>query len=81
MSMMMLPLCLATLLLGPAFCTALPNHPPPDAALLDTRDVVKRAPADCGTFTMFCDKAAGACNNACFHIYCIDDNEESRKMV
>ena len=34
----------------------------------------KRAGRDCGKFVMFCEKAAAACNNACYHINCIDKN-------
>ncbi|KAL8765457.1 MAG: hypothetical protein Q9209_007484 [Squamulea sp. 1 TL-2023] len=37
----------------------------------------KRDGRDCGKFEMFCEKAAGACNNACYHINCIDKNTET----
>lgn len=36
------------------------------------RSLVKREGRDCGQFVMFCEKAAAACNNACYHINCID---------
>jgi len=49
------------------------NHP---------RSLVKRAGGrDCGKFVMDCSKAAGACNNACYHVNCVDKNKESMKMV
>lgn len=48
------------------------NHP---------RSLVKRAGRDCGKFVMDCSKAQGACNNACYHVNCIDKNKESIKMV
>lgn len=34
--------------------------------------VIARAPRDFGTFTLDCASAEGACNNACFHISCVD---------
>ena len=43
------------------------------------RALIPRAGRDCGKFVMFCEKAAGACNNACYHINCID--ETSKTMV
>lgn len=42
-----------------------------------SREIVKRA-RDCGTFRMPCANAAGACNNACYHIGCV--NAGSRRM-
>ena len=36
------------------------------------KEVVKRAGRDCGKFVMYCEKAAGACNNTCYHISCVD---------
>jgi hypothetical protein len=39
----------------------------------------KRAPRDCGTWKMKCGAAAGACNNACYYINCI--NKGNRKSV
>ena len=38
------------------------------------RALTKRDGRDCGKFVMFCEKAAAACNNACYHINCIDKN-------
>ena len=43
------------------------------------RALIPRAGRDCGTFVMYCEKAAGACNNACYHINCI--NKDSEIMV
>lgn len=45
------------------------------------RSLVKRAGRDCGKFVMDCSKAQGACNNACYHVNCVDKNKESTKMV
>ena len=38
------------------------------------RALNKRDGRDCGKFVMFCEKAAAACNNACYHINCVDKN-------
>ncbi|PVI03235.1 hypothetical protein DM02DRAFT_626100 [Periconia macrospinosa] len=42
--------------------------PLPDPAAL-----FKRAPRDCGTFKFKCARAAGACNNACYYINCVNN--------
>lgn len=56
------------------------------------RDLVRRAGRDCGKFICKCQGAEGACNNACFHINCVDkttktmvydasnSNDENRKQ-
>ena len=46
-----------------------------------SRDVIKRAGRNCGTFTMACDRAGNACNNACYHINCQPGGAASRTMV
>ncbi|KAL8753156.1 MAG: hypothetical protein Q9184_005506 [Pyrenodesmia sp. 2 TL-2023] len=51
------------------------------AERVHSRDVVKRAGRDCGIFTMACDRAGNACNNACFHINCQSGGAASRTMV
>ncbi|KAI4182506.1 MAG: hypothetical protein LQ346_006569 [Caloplaca aetnensis] len=57
----------------------------PEGAVLaeraHSRDVVKRAGRDCGTFTMACEGAGNACNNACFHINCQPGGQASTTMV
>lgn len=44
---------------------------------LHPRGLLKRAGRDCGKFVMYCEKAAGACNNACYHINCIDKGTQT----
>ncbi|KAL8900043.1 MAG: hypothetical protein Q9207_005881 [Kuettlingeria erythrocarpa] len=57
----------------------------PEGAVLaervHSRDVVKRAGRDCGVFTMLCENAGNACNNACFHINCQPGGAASTTMV
>lgn len=50
------------------------------AERVHSRDIVKRV-RDCGVFTMACDLAGNACNNACYHIYCQPGGGASRTMV
>ncbi len=45
------------------------------------RGLVKRAGRDCGKFIMYCEKAAGACNNACYHTNCIDSSSTTMVSV
>lgn len=45
------------------------------------RALVPRAGRDCGKFVMYCDNAAGACNNACYHINCFDKNAATMVYV
>lgn len=40
------------------------------ALLLHAAQVLAQG-RDCGSFTMSCDGAEGACNNACYYINCI----------
>lgn len=35
----------------------------------------------CGKFVMYCEIAAGACNNACYHINCVDKNSVTMVYV
>ena len=51
------------------------------SARIHPKGLVKRAARDCGTFTMDCSSAAGACQNACYHVNCVDTNKESSTMV
>lgn len=48
---------------------------------LHPRALVPRAGRDCGKFVMYCEKAAGACNNACYHINCFDKNSATMVYV
>ena len=41
---------------------------------MSVRSIAKRDGRDCGKFIMNCEKAAGACNNACYYNNCIDPN-------
>lgn len=43
--------------------------------------LVKRDGRDCGKFIMYCEKAAGACNNACYHTNCIDSSSTTMMSV
>lgn len=45
------------------------------------RALVPRDGRDCGKFVMYCEKAAGACNNACYHINCFDKNSATMVYV
>ncbi|RDL31919.1 uncharacterized protein BP5553_09321 [Venustampulla echinocandica] len=59
-------------------CIALP--PTTDGASLMERDPTLRAASrDCGTFKFKCNKAAGACNNACYFINCV--NKGNKKFT
>lgn len=40
--------------------------------LPDPNAIFKRAPRDCGTFKFKCKNMAGACNNACYYINCVN---------
>ncbi len=50
--------------------TLIPTH---------ARNFVRLSGRDCGKFIFKCKDAEGACNNACFHINCVDAS--TRKMV
>ena len=68
--------------------SALPEH---DAAVVPSsiaagalrpthaRDLLRRAGRECGDFIFKCKDAEGACNNAWFHVKCVDSS--SRTMV
>ena len=45
------------------------------------RELVPRDGRDCGKFVMYCEKAAGACNNACYHINCVDKSSAAMVYV
>jgi len=45
------------------------------------RALVPRAGRDCGKFVMYCENAAGACNNACYHINCVDKSSATMVYV
>lgn len=45
------------------------------------RELVPRDGRDCGKFVMYCEKAAGACNNACYHINCFDKDSATMMCV
>lgn len=70
---MKLSLTVAASLLHVLSSEALTTEGTLPAARIHPRTFIKRADGrDCGKFTMFCEKAAGACNNACYHIKCVD---------
>jgi hypothetical protein len=51
-----------------------------------TRDLLEQrqstsAVRDCGTWRMKCKNAAGACNNACYYINCIDNKNKCVSKV
>lgn len=52
-----------------------PNTLP--AARVHPRALTKRDERDCGVFEMDCSRAAGACNNACYHINCVASETET----
>ncbi|CAG8979639.1 hypothetical protein HYALB_00011523 [Hymenoscyphus albidus] len=51
-----------------------PPNPDDDGAddLTANLPSATRAPTDCGTFKFKCNKSAGACNNACYFINCVN---------
>lgn len=51
------------------------------SARIHPRALVPRDGRDCGKFVMYCEKAAGACNNACYHINCFDKNSATMVYV
>lgn len=53
--------------------------PLPARVLTHPRDLVRRDGRDCGKWNFKCKGAEGACNNACFHVNCVDPS--SRTMV
>jgi hypothetical protein len=57
---------------------ALPKDYEPDTlarGLLERRQNT-RVVQDCGTWQMKCKNAAGACNNACYHVKCAAKNNK-----
>ena len=69
---MKLALIAATGLLHVWFSEAFTLEDAAPSVRIHPRALTKRDGRDCGKFVMFCEKAAAACNNACYHINCVD---------
>lgn len=78
---MMLPLTIVTILLHLASQDVLAGGAGVPSVRIHPRALAPRAGRDCGEFVMYCEKAAGACNNACYHINCIDKNSATMVYV
>lgn len=78
---MKLALTIAATLLHALSSATSTNEAGFSSARIHPRALVPRDGRDCGKFVMYCEKAAGACNNACYHINCFDKNSATMVYV